>query len=380
VLGRISGDPLLESADAGERARWRAIMRSECGGFLDALKRRTGIDPDKDPGKFWPAVGELAFNGFAPPGTPIKSPASIYADPGWKKMCAEAEDKQAICLKRQYDMTGFTKPAKSTVGPGSPGADTPQEPVVTSKSAPPFTTSQSGAFAECAALYGQVVNMCKANELMALRTAARMPPPAPPKPVPPPTPPAAAPKPTGGDSRMPPPQAAPGMSPQCQQLVSRYVGAAQANDGAGAVAGYNALKAAGGCGVLDKVGPVATAPAAGSDPRFGSRGATPGIDGTVGACNASPAECQRAMRQLEAGASAAAQAAMISNAISVGLQLGGMMASGMMTAMPPGQSGGGGVSGGGGTNMNSIGNRPVSRTYGEGSPGVKCPPGGCVGR
>jgi hypothetical protein len=377
VLGRVSGDPLLEGADAEERARWLGMMRSECRDFLDALKRRTGIDPDKDPGGFWPAVGNLAFNGFAPPGTPSQTPASIYADPGWQRMCKDAATHQNTCLQRQTNMQSLAAPLiKNTVGPGSPGADNPPEPPVTPRNAGGYGTNQADAFGQCAALYGQVLNMCKANEMTALRTAARMPPPAPPKPAPPkPAPPpqqaAAQPKPSGGDSRPPPQQAASAPS-QCQQLAAKYVAAAQANDGPGAIAGYNALKAAGGCGVLDKVPPLAAAaPTAGGDPRFISRGARPGIDSTVGACNASPAECQEAMRQLEAGTSPAAKAALMANAISVGLQLGAAMANGLAAAAPPGGSGGGGggqpTVRGNNTDMRSLAPAPIHNGRGQGS-------------
>jgi hypothetical protein len=152
------------------------------------------------------------------------------------------------------------------------------------------------------------------------------------------------------------------MSPQCQQLVSSYVAAAQANDGPRALAGYNALKSAGGCGVLAKVDrpmPQAQPAAPADDPRFISRGATPLSDQVVGGCNDSPAECQRRVQQLRAGVSPEAQAALFMNAVSIGLQLGATVANGMAGAMPQG---------GGGTNMNSIGNRPVQHTYGQGAP------------
>ena len=390
LLGRLSGDPLLDGVSSLERGHWQLILQKECPKFLDALKRRTGLDPDKDPGKFWPAVGELTFNGFAPPGTPSQTPASVNADPGWQKMCKDAETHQNTCLKRLNEMPTATDPnfssapAASTTGPGSPTADNPPEPPVTPTQANNrYGVTQSGAFAQCAALYGQVLNMCKATENVAKKTAARLPPPVPAKSTPPPATakPLPPPAPANSQSRPPPQQqAAPG--PDCQKLVSNYVGAAQANDGQRALAGYNALKAAGGCGVLDKVGPVtAAAPAPGPDPRFQPRGARPGIDGTFGACSASPAECQAIARQLEAERGPAAQAQMMSNAISVGLQLGGMLANGMMMAMPPNQ-GGGGVAAGGGrtTDMNSIGNRPARSTYGPGSPDVKCPPQGCAGR
>jgi hypothetical protein len=190
------------------------------------------------------------------------------------------------------------------------------------------------------------------------------------QPPPPPLPVVARPAPAparrenaGGHSAPPPrPAPAPQMSAQCQKLVSTYVAAAQANDGPRALAGYNALKGAGGCGVLDKVDrappPAATA---GGDSRFISRGERPNIAGTIGACDRSTDGCAQAMRQLEQAASPAAQAAMIMNAVQVGLELGAAMASGLAATAPQG-------GGGSGTNYNSIGNRPAARTYGQGAP------------
>jgi hypothetical protein len=361
LLGRLSGDPLLEGADPAERARWLGIMRSECPDFLDALKRRTGIDPVRDAGRFWPAVGDLAFNGFAPPGTPSRSPASLANDPNWQRMCQQAEAHRSTCLQRMKNMQSMPDAnqfASGTYGAGEPGAPLIPDPVVRSHPDDVRRTSQSGAFFECAALYGQVVNMCHSNRSMAERLAARMPPPAPPKPAAPP--PQA--KSSGGDSRPPPkpqPQQ-PQMSAKCQKLISTYVTAAQANDGPAAMAGYNALKKEGGCGLLDKVDRTAAAPAPGAYP---SRRATPNIDGAIGTCDRAVDGCAEAMRQLEAATSPAAKAALIANAIRVGLELGVAMAN--MAAIAA-QSGGGG---GGGTNYNSIGNRPAARTYGQGSPG-----------
>lgn len=165
----------------------------------------------------------------------------------------------------------------------------------------------------------------------------------------------------------PPAPQQPQMSAQCQQLVINYVQAAQANEGARSLAGYNALKAAGGCGVLDKVDrPMPQQAAQGGDPRFQRRGEAPLSDATIGACDASPAECAARVQQLKQGTSPQAAAALFSHSIGIGLQLGSMLAGGMMMAMP---QGGGAVGGGsGGTNMNSIGPGPVRSTYGQGAP------------
>ena len=370
LLGRLSGDPLLDSVSSTERGRWQNIMESECRDFLDALKRRTGLDPNKDPGKFWPAVGELAFNGFAPPGTPVQTPASVNADPGWQRMCKDAETHQRTCVDRLNSMRSLApRPAQSTYGQGSPNPDPVPDPITTSDPADRDRTSQTGAFAQCAALYGQVLNMCKATENVAKRTAARLPPPAPPKPAPPPAAAKAA-VPSGGDSRPPPQQqAAPGLD--CQRLVSNYVGAAQANDGQRALAGYNALKAAGGCGVLNKVdkgAPVAQAPAAPAVALPPPRRGTPNTDAYVQPCNADQAGCAQAMRQLEQGTSPQAQSAMVMHAISTGLQLGAAIAGGMASVAPP-QGGGRGQynAPGNNTDMRSLAAPPIRGGVGQGS-------------
>lgn len=365
LLGRLSGDPLLEGADAAERARWLGIMRSECPDFLEALKRRTGIDPNRDAARFWPAVGDLAFNGFAPPGTPSQSPASLANDPNWERMCKQAAEHQNTCLQRMHNiknMPNANQFVPGTYGAGEPGAPLIPDPVTRSHPDDVRRTSQSGAFNECAALYGQVVNMCHSNRNMAQRLAALMPPPTPSKPAaPPPQAKPQQPNPPQASQSPPKPQQ-PQMSAKCQKLVSTYVAAAQANDGPAAMAGYSALKKEGGCGLLDKVD-RAPPPAQAGDPRFVSRRATPNIDGTIGTCDRALDGCADAMRQLEAATSPAAKAALLANAVQIGLQLGLMMAN---TAAIAAQSGGGG--GGGGTNMNSIGNRPAARTYGQGSP------------
>ena len=90
-----------------------------------------------------------------------------------------------------------------------------------------------------------------------------------------------------------------------------------------------------------------------------ARGATPLTDGVVGACDASPAECAARARQLEAGASPAAAAALYMHAINVGLSLGAQAGS-IMMAVPQVRTTA--------PNMNSIGPGPVRNTVGQGSP------------
>ncbi len=194
--------------------------------------------------------------------------------------------------------------------------------------------------------------------------------------VPPPTAPAKPADATTASRPPPAPSAGPALSPQCQQLVSNYVAAARANDGPTALAGYNALKQAGGCGVLAKVdrAPPPQPQAAGPDPRFATRGATPLSDATMKACDNSPEVCAARVRQLKAGTSPEAVAALWANAIGIGLDLGAAMAGGLAAGMPAGTPGYAGGVGSGGSNMNSIGNKPVRSTYGQGAPTRPPPP------
>jgi hypothetical protein len=144
------------------------------------------------------------------------------------------------------------------------------------------------------------------------------------------------------------------MSPVCRATLQRYIAAAQANDGPAATAEYAAMKQAGGCGVLPK-----------PDPRFISRGNTPGLDQTFGACDRQPDLCAQIADQLKAGTSPEAIAALYSNAIGIGLQLGSMMGGALLNAqaarMPAGGSGR--VAGGQGRGAAPQSPRAVSCTY-----------------
>ena len=144
------------------------------------------------------------------------------------------------------------------------------------------------------------------------------------------------------------------MSPECRATLQRYIAAAEANDGPGATAQYAAMKQAGGCGVLPK-----------PDPRFISRGNTPMLDQTFGACDQQPELCAQIADQLKAGTSPEAIAALYSNAIGIGLQLGSMMGGALLNApavrMPAGGSGR--IAGGQGRGPGPQYPRAVSCTY-----------------
>jgi hypothetical protein len=350
MLANLAGSSDLAGTSLRSRLKREMMLQQlqdSCPQLLAGLQASLGADPVSNPDAFWPALKRLVEAGFGPPGAASAAPSqTAYRDPGFQKMCSEARTNKQTCEQRQKNMGDGTTHGRS---------------------------GQAGAFGDCAALYGAVANMCSLTEARAVA-----PPPAAPQPTVPKTPtpaPAQQAKPADGtaSSRPPPPaNAGSTLSPQCQQLVSSYVAAAQANDGPKALAGYNALKQAGGCGVLSKVDrapPVQAAPA-GPDPRFAVRGATPMSDNTIKACDDSPEACEARVRQLRAGTSPEAVAALWANAIGVGLNLGTAMAGGLAGGLPTG----GYAAGGGGTNMNSIGNKPVRSTYGQGAPTYKPAP------
>jgi hypothetical protein len=319
-------------------------VRRDCPAeFLNALADRIGASPDTLADAL-PALGQLVAGGFDVPGGGGGRPAqTAWADPRFREMCRQAAVNTNTCRQRQID-----------IGSCSRADDTTCTSVNENETKKSLSRGQNAAFGDCAALYGSVDRMCKLTE-----GRATMPPPAPlpvvAKPAPPPPPPAA--KPIDGMAHSaPPPKPQPS---RCQQLVSNYVSAAQANDGPRALAGYNALKAEGGCGVLDKVD--TGMPAAPPAQAYPSRRNNTLTHQYVDPCAADPANCARAMGQLEQQAGPEAKAALMMHAISTGLQLGAAMANGLAAMQPQG-------GGGGGTNYNSIGNRPAARTYGQGSP------------
>jgi hypothetical protein len=153
-------------------------------------------------------------------------------------------------------------------------------------------------------------------------------------------------------------------NPNCQAIIQNYVSAARANDGPNLSAGLIALKQAGGCGVLKD------AAAADADPRFLSRGDTPMLDQTALACDQHPQECAQIAAQLKAGTSSGAIAAMYSNAIGIGLEVGLAMGQGVLAAQQASIPTPRHVQ----SNMNSLAAPRVRNTYGQGSPSRAAPP------
>jgi len=325
-----------------------AQLNSCSGALLDALAQAAGAARSA----LATALGPVLQHGFAPAGAPPMGGFSAA-------FCQQMENNAQICKTRQNNMVSCI-PTGNAQQPCAPQDNT-------------STSGQAGAFGDCYQLYSRFAGMCRMNVNQRPQIAAASAPrtsaptaqpakPATPRPTVNPSAPA-SPKPTA-NAAPPPAPAQPQMSPQCQQLVSNYVAAAQANDGTRALAGYNALKGAGGCGVLAKVD--RPPPVVSSVDDLPSRGATPLSDQVIGGCARAQDGCAAQARQLQAGTSPAAQAAMIGNAIGIGLQLGGMMANGMAAGMP--QGGGNVAVPSGGSNMNSIGNRPLQSTYGQGAP------------
>lgn len=275
----------------------------------------------------------------------------IVKDAGYQRMCREAAANENTCRQNQANMRTCTRPD-------------PKDPDNCMADGYVGTTGQAGAFNDCADLYRGVLGMCHAVN----RGAAA--PPVAPRPQqaakPAPAPPAKAnPNAPQASSAPPPKPADSGMSPKCQQLVSNYVAASQANDGPKALAGYNALKQEGGCNVLaqvDKPMPTAGAPSP-DDPRFKTGRSTALSDQVIGGCDASPDVCAARVQQLRAGVSPEAVAALWMHAIGVGLELAGTMANAAALGAQRVPT----VSGPN-TNMGSIGNRPVRSTYGQGAP------------
>jgi len=343
----LAGDP----SRAAVLEAHRQGMQQFCPDLLAALERRLGTNAQANPSGFWPALEQLALSGFAPPGAAPTSLGSIQSDPGFQRMCREANDNMNTCALRQDNMRSI-------------GTE------------PSGTSGQAGAFNSCRILYGQVLAMCDPKNHAALTAPRSSPRQAPPS-APPQTP-KADPNAPQKSSAPPPKPAESGLSPKCQKLVSDYVAASQANDGPKALAGYNALKQAGGCNVLaqvDKPMPAAGAPPA-DDPRFAARGSTALSDQVIGGCDAAPDVCAARVQQLKAGVSPEAVAALWMHAIGVGLELGGAMANAAAIGAQRAPT-----VGGSNTNMNSIGNRPVRSTYGQGSPSGVSQPSvnqGCV--
>ncbi len=318
-LGGLAGILFSDPGGTGLRQRLAVNLATpQCAGELNPISAALGAIQD--------AIAQWRAAALTDRTAPTGADGRPLR-PGFLEMCRQAFDNQNICRARQSDMRSVDFDSR---GLGSDG--------------------QAGAFGDCASLYGSVVAMCQQSGVKFPRSPlkqALLPP-----------------KPTPGSADK---KADAPMSDKCRGLVQNLVNAAKANDGPGALAGYNALKAEGGCDVLAKQPMPATSPGPSIDDLlFVARPATPLSDQVVGGCDAAPDECAARVRQLRDGVSPEAVAALYTNAIGVGLELGNLMGNAMLSGVP---TTGATLRGGtGGTNMNSIGNRPVRSTYGQGSP------------
>jgi hypothetical protein len=313
-----------------------ATLRDSCPDLLAALARQAGVAVPEDGAEnaaFWHAAGAVIRGGFdvAVPGVGAAGgAASAVRDPGFARMCQQADTMRNQCRARQQRMGEV-----GTVGNGTRG--------------------QAGAFDDCANLYGQVVTMCRATAsppaTKAIAKAA----------------PSAAKNPAGTA----PPQAAgnfAGASPACQQLAQSYVAAAQAKDEAGTLSGYQALKQD--CkAMLDEVTRQTgmALPEASPFPQRTMGGLTQSL---MGGCMNAGDSCADEADNLAAGTSGAARAALFNEAAGFGLALGNLMIQGMAAgqamhapSLPSRPT----------TNATTL-NRQVQHTYGQGAPTGPPPP------
>jgi hypothetical protein len=354
---------LEELGDAtGIRARIAAsinigMLQEACPSVLAALAQATAAKPPEQGASdgatalaFAAAVGRLGGAlGALGPGDQQSPAALAVSDPGFARMCAQAAGNMNTCRVRQSNMR--------TAGGDSISLG---------------TEGQAGAFDECASLYGSVLRMCpaqpggKMTKAPAASNGTKAPQPNQPRQR-------AAAEPNATTASRPPPKAAaaknsaPQMNDQCRALVQDLVSAAQVGDGPRAAAGLQKIKEAGGCGVTEAASSQAT-PAA-SDPRFVERGATPMLDQTVTPCDQQPERCAEIVDQLKAGTSPAAVAAMYTNAIGIGLQLGATLGQGLAA-----QQGNVNLPKYKQSDMRSLAPAPVRSTYGQGAPAHPAPP------
>lgn len=285
----------------------RALSGPHCAAEVDAIRPHIGA--------LQAEIRKWRTAAVVDPTAPIGKRGSPL-QPGYHEMCRQAFENQNTCKAR---LAGI-----SSVGTNASAGG----------------TGQAGAYADCANLYGSVVQMCQQSGWISPAVNAPW---------------------------------ANGLSPACRALIQSYVAAAQAHDGPAALDGYHALQQAGGCGVLPQAEPAATP--ASADPRFVPRGDTPMLDATAVPCDQNPEACAAAVDQLRAGTSPAAVATLYENAIGIGLQLGGAMAQGVARASTPS------LRGAPQSNMNSLAPGRVRSTYGQGSRSAPRPPApntGCV--
>src|SRR5262249_36117609 len=104
VLVAAADDSPDARADPSKSLRYRLIdsgrlerMTGSCPQLPAALTQTLGVPPQNDPGRFWPAVGQLADSSFAPTG----AAAATGMPP---EFCRQAEANMNTCRMRQESM------------------------------------------------------------------------------------------------------------------------------------------------------------------------------------------------------------------------------------------------------------------------------------
>ncbi len=279
-----TGSRSLRAAARARLAVW--AMQTHCPDLLAQFERQIGISaPADDPSKqnrapepdvvrFGEGAGSLVRSGFdgAAASTPSASVANAASDPGFQEMCRQADQNMKRCRAQ------VGTPTRAPAG-------------------------QTGAFNDCANLYGQVVAMCRA---------------------------------TGNAATLA------DVSPQCQATAQAYAAAAQAHDQQGTMANYQALKQS--CpdvlnAIAQRTGMALPQDISASPdlPSQASPFPTRSTDGSMtqtimGGCVAARDSCTGIANSLSAGTSDAARDAVFANAMEFGIALGNLMIQGMELA------------------------------------------------
>ena len=322
VLTQLGNNPDIYDEGSSVRESLRETMQSHCPDFLAALERRTGASSGRDPGRFWPALGELIVSGFAPPGKNPVSIGDISADPNFQLMCGQAKGIRDKCEVNLNNIRSHDTTDTGTVG-------------------------QAGAFNTCVNLYSQVLSMCEGTNLWAAKVVARL------QPNParaPQSGPAARPSPNGTGQSAPPP-GQPQFSEECVDLAERYVEAAEDRDKSAAAEVYRAMNKS--CPEL-----IAKATPPFPQRRMGDR-----TRDTFGGCFDQPERCAAARPSRSAGIEGPPDD-FLDNMIGILGAMQGVLgaAQALQGRRIPTMSGGSG-----GTDMSTI-NRRARSTYGNGTP------------
>lgn len=322
-------------------ARLAAVLFPK--GLRDQL--RASLSPPEgceDIDKIKPQAAQFRQNiqawSAAPQQNPFRAtdPAAAQLQPDIVTMCNEAWGFDDICKQRQANMVtagakqGDLRSALSNAlsndqnDPGSPNYDPNYEHIPN----PPGTIGQAGAFADCAALYDSVVQMCK-----------------------------------GMGWQQPPdtPAATVAIPDQCQANATAYANAAQAQNTQAAIEAYQALSSQPACAnFLSQVAAASGLPL----PQRPMGSLTKSL---FASCMNDPASCgPGASPGYASGGDGGGGGFDIGDLMNFGMALGGM--AGQMNALRSLSAIRNTT-----TNMNSLAMPPVRATYGQGAPLTRPP-------